>query len=217
MGNDKITGALEIATDLRVVSQAASTVTKTVIAHHTVSGQTTTRPAISSPKFAYPPAILRNYSLLQLLTWYETNLANKPHIDPQQHSVIFDMSRFCYMIKLVGLDGKKLDHPLWHAEQIKTGNMTDKDFGGFVKHRAETLSWLPWIIANPLSIRKNTCLHVPGELVYVRQVHPKGKERFKLLYCDRVGSETLVPVSSFRVKREPTGEIIWPLNETEPS
>ena len=180
-----------------------------------VAAASTTKAALkpkkaTAPPKIHPPAMLKGYSLAQLLEWYEAELCAKKQIDPRGHEVVFDVSRFMYLIKLVDLNGDKVKKPLWHAEELKAGRLTEHDFGSFHPHRAETLSWLPWLISAPLRIRKNTCLHVPGEEVYIREVNPKHRERFKLLYCDRLGPELLVPVTSFRQNKEPKGEILWP-------
>jgi hypothetical protein len=198
--------SVEITSEVKTVAQT-KTITKSVIARYSVSAAP---PAVGAPKFIYPPGTLRNYSLLQLLTWYEANLRAKQHVDPRGHEVVFDLSRFMYLVKLVDLNGEKIQHPLWYTEELKAGRLTEQDFGAFDQHRAETLSWLSWMIANPLRIRKNVCVHVPGEEVYIREVNPNHRERFKLLYCDRVGPQLLVPVTSFRQKKEPKGEILWP-------
>jgi hypothetical protein len=171
---------------------------------------TATLVATQKSASARPPALLKGYTLIQLLSWYEEHLCNKEIIDPRGNQVAFDLTRFCYMVKLVDKQGRKLIKPLWYAQEIKAGRLTEADFGGFHQHRAETLSWLSWLIENPLNIRENVCLHVPGEEVYVKEVNPKHRERYKLLYCDRVGESLLVPVSAFRQKNEPRGKIIWP-------
>ena len=83
--------------------------------------------------------------------------------------------------------------------------MSEEHFGGFNVDRAETLSWLSHIITSPINIRKNVCLNIPGDEVYVRQMQKRGA-KFKLLFCERMGSGLLVPVTSFRQEKEPKGE-----------
>lgn len=43
------------------------------------------------------PALLKGYSLIQLINWYETNLADIEIFDPRRHQVVFDLSRFAYL------------------------------------------------------------------------------------------------------------------------
>jgi hypothetical protein len=160
-------------------------------------------------KFVHPPARLKGYSLAQLLEWYETHLCIIELLDPRGHEVAFDISRFPYLIKLMQKSGDKLKKPLRAAERIKAGELTEQDFGGFNPDRSETLSWLPSVIETPLNIRQNVCVNIPGDEVYVRQVQKQGA-KFKLLFCERMGSGLLVPVTSFRQEKEPKGQIIWP-------
>jgi hypothetical protein len=164
---------------------------------------------LAEPRLVYPPARLKGYSLAQLLAWYEENVCFTELIDPRGHRVAFDLSRFPYLVKLVNAQGGKVKKPLRVAEKIKAGVLSEIDFGGYNPDRAETLSWFPCVITTPLSIRKNVCQNIPGDEVYVRQVQKRGA-KFKLLFCERVGSKLLVPVTSFRQEKEPKGETIWP-------
>jgi hypothetical protein len=166
---------------------------------------------LASPvqQLVHPPARLKGYSLALLLEWYESHLCIIEHFDPRGHQVAFTLSRFPYMVKLVDKQGAKVKKPSRAAERIKAGEAGEEHFGGFNPDRAETLSWLPCIINTPLNIRKNVCANIPGDEVYVRQVQ-KGGAKFKLLFCERMGSGLLVPVTSFRQEKEPKGEIIWP-------
>lgn len=156
------------------------------------------------------PALLKNHSLAQLIAWYETNLAAIDIFDPREHQVIFDLSRFAYLIKLKNLDGTKLSKPLQAAERIKAGELTEKDFSAPDSDRAERLSWLSITVSEPLSIRKNDRPSIPATDVYAKQFAQSGYLRFKLLYCMRMGESLLVPVTSFRHHREPRGELLWP-------
>lgn len=165
--------------------------------------------AATSSVFQHPPARLRGYTLVRLLEWYETHLCIIDHHDPRGHQVAFDISRFPYLIKLVDPQGAKLKKPLDCAERIRTGEMAEQHFGLPNQDRAETISWLSCVIRTPLNIRKNVCVNIPGDEVYVRQVQKQGA-KFKLLFCERMGSSLLVPVTSFRQEKEPKGEILWP-------
>ena len=158
------------------------------------------------------PALLKNFTLLQLIEWYETNLAAPQIFDPRKHQVVFDLSRFAYLIKLNNPDGTKLAKPLQSTEAIKAGKLTEEDFSEPDRDRAERLSWLPLVIKEPLSIRKNDSNLIPADEVYTKQFAQSGL-KFKLLYCTRMGDSLLVPVTSFRHKREPKGELLWPLKE----
>jgi hypothetical protein len=155
------------------------------------------------------PALLKNYSLTQLIAWYEANLAAIDVLDPRGHQVVFDLSRFAYLIKLTNLDGTKLSKPLQVVEKIKAGELSDKDFRPPDLDRAERLSWLPITVSEPLSIRKNDSRSIPATDVYTKQFAQSGYLRFKLLYCMRMGESLLVPVTSFRRHREPQGELLW--------
>lgn len=155
------------------------------------------------------PALLKNYSLTQLIAWYETNLAAIDIFDPRGHQVVFDLSRFAYLIKLNNLDDTKLSKPLQAVEKIKAGELSEKDFIAPDSDRAERLSWLSLTVSEPLSIRRNDSPFIPADEVYTKQFAQSGY-RFKLLYCVRMGESLLVPVTSFRHRREPRGELLWP-------
>src|SRR5260370_467017 len=156
-----------------------------------------------------PPRMLRGLSLVKLVAWYETNLANRDLFDPRGHQVVFDVSRFTYLIKICGINGEKLAKPLEDAEKIRCGDRTEKHYGTYDSFRAETLSWLPVLVESPLSIQKNVSFNIPADEVYVRRFQTK-HFKYKVLYCQRMGEQLLVPVTSFRQHHQPKGEIIWP-------
>jgi len=136
-------------------------------------------------------------------------------MDPRNHQVVFDLSRFAYLIKLNNPDGTKLAKPLQKTEAIKAGELAEPDFSIPDRDRAERLSWLPLVVSEPLSIRKSDSKLIPADEVYTRQFAQSGL-KFKLLYCTRMGDSLLVPVTSFRHKREPKSELLWPLKEKGP-
>jgi hypothetical protein len=165
--------------------------------------------ATAPAKVILVPARLKGHNLAQLLEWFEINLCMVELLDPRGHRVVFDISRFPYMIKLVDKNGQKLKKPRRFAERIRAGELTEQHFGLHNSDRAETLSWLPAVIGTPLNIRKNAYVNIPGNEVYVRQVQRMGA-KFKILICERKGGGLLVPVTSFRQEKEPKGQIIWP-------
>jgi hypothetical protein len=154
------------------------------------------------------PALLRNYSLLDLIDWYESNLCGVDLLDPRNHMVAFDLSRLAYLIKLNNSDGTKLAKPLQAMKDIKSGIRSQSDFSGPLLERSERLSWLELTIKEPCRIRKNDSLVIPADDVYIREFAKSGY-RFKVLYCKRMSDTLLVPVTSFREKHEPKGEILW--------
>ncbi len=67
------------------------------------------------------PPLLKNHSLLQLIAWYEKNLVDVELLDKRQHRVIFDLSRFAYLVKLNELDGTKLVNKVGKTFTENTG------------------------------------------------------------------------------------------------
>jgi len=155
------------------------------------------------------PSRLRGLTLAQLLDWYLINLRGVELLDPQGNEIVFDKSRFPYLIKLTRTSGQKLAKPLRKAERIEQDEVDERDFGDYDPDRAETLSWLPDVVRNPKNIRRNTSHKIPADVVYVKEYQISGR-RFKLLYCNWIGASALVPITSFRVKREPDGDVLWP-------
>ncbi|MGD0007126.1 MAG: hypothetical protein ABSE93_01075 [Terriglobia bacterium] len=158
-----------------------------------------------------PPLKLMISDLAQLLDWFEKNLCDPCLKDPRGHQVVFDCSRFAYMIKLVSLRGGKVTKPSRVADKIRCGKMSNSDFGGFSAERAQTLSWIPSIILRPTIIARNKSLLVPGDELYAKEFDKEGY-RYKVLYCKRMSPNLLVPISSF--PREKLGglraDILWP-------
>src|SRR5271169_3335351 len=143
-----------------------------------------------------PPLALNVSSLMELMEWFEKNLCAAVLKDPRGHEVRFDLSRFAYMIKLRNSEGTKINKPLRIAEKIKRGELSNHDFGGFDPERARTLSWIPSIVMRPTLIATNKNLIIPGDELYVKELDKTGY-RYKVLYCRRVSSKLLVPVTSF--------------------
>jgi hypothetical protein len=116
------------------------------------------------------------------------------------------------MIKLRNKDRTKIRKPSKIAEKIKKGELKNEDFGGFDAERAQTLSWISSIVLRPTLIATNKNLIIPGDELYVKEFDKSGY-KYKVLYCRRVSSHLLVPVTSF--PREKIGGleggILWPM------
>lgn len=164
-----------------------------------------------------PPLKLQIHGLAGLLAWYEKNLCGCTLRDPRGHEVKFDIGRFAYMIKLKTLSGKKVRKPSKIAERIKSGKMTNADFGGFDEERAATLSWIPSIILRPTFIATNKNLLIPGDELYLKELDKSGY-KYKVLYCKRVSDRLLVPVTSFPRSKIGglAGGILWPKTKGPP-
>jgi hypothetical protein len=164
------------------------------------------------PMAERPPLKLQIYDLAALLAWYEEYLCANTLKDPRGHLVKFETGRFAYMIKLRNKDGTKIKKPSKIAEKIRQGMLKNEDFGGFDAERAQTLSWIPSIVLRPTLIATNKNLIIPGDELYIKEWDKTGY-KYKVLYCRRMSSNLLVPVTSFPRERigRLEGGILWPL------
>jgi hypothetical protein len=151
-----------------------------------------------SQEIEKPPSKLWLHELSDLLGWYQQNLCAAHLEDPRGHVLVFSLERFPHLIKLLRKDSdNEVSEPQKHVARIRSGQSRNGDYGGYDQERAQTLSWIPAMIARPtmiVEVVERTLWEKPGDTVYLKQFN-KGGYPFKALVCRRVGKERLAPIT----------------------
>jgi hypothetical protein len=147
-------------------------------------------------EIASPPAVLSFESLRDLFQQYLDLLVSAKHTCPRGIQVIFEPYHFFHLVKL-----KKGYQTAFKMSEEKDAILaTNKGFGDYEIDlgRAEKLSWLPELIANPHEIYEYAQKKTADE-VFIREYQRSGSP-FKVLLLVRE-EDYLVPVTSMTVKR----------------
>jgi hypothetical protein len=144
-----------------------------------------------------PPAVLTFESLGHLYAQYQALLVNCDHRCPRGIRVLFQNYHFFHLVKL--RKGFQTAFKMTVEEQAIVA--LAEGFGQYEidARRAEQLSWLPDLIANPHEIYEYEDKKTADE-VFIREYQRSGSP-FKVFLCKREG-ECLVPVTAMTVKRQ---------------
>jgi hypothetical protein len=125
--------------------------------------------------------------------------------------VLFTPERFAHLISLKKPGGGDVTEGQKEANKIRARQKTNADYGGFEQERAQTLTWIENIIAQPTIIQVRSLLprtH-PGTDLYYKEFD-RVSYKHPCMVCRRVGPQLLVPVAYFpRDKIAPEHEIIY--------
>jgi hypothetical protein len=157
-----------------------------------------------------PPTALTFESLCDLYEQYQRLLVSFEHKCPRGTRVLFENYHFFHLVKL--RKGFQTSFKMATEQDaiiaLKTG------FGEYEidKRRAEQLSWLPELIADPHEIYEYEDKKTADE-VFIREYERSGSP-FKVFLCKREESY-LLPITSMTVKRQGIkehrrGEKLWP-------
>jgi hypothetical protein len=157
-----------------------------------------------------PPPVLTFESLGDLYKQYQDLLVGREHRCPRGKRVMFENYHFFHLVKL----RKGFQTAFKMATEEDAIVALKEGFGAYEidSRRAEQLSWLPDLIANPHEIYEYADKKTADE-VFIREYQRSGSP-FKVFLCKREG-ENLVPVTAMTVKRQGIkehrrGTKMWP-------
>lgn len=167
-------------------------------------------PCAVSVRLTAPPIELKFESLCDLYEQYNDLLANCAHRCPRGTRVLFANYHFFHLVKL----RKGFQTAFKIATELEAIVAIKDGFGEYEidRRRAEQLSWLPELVANPHEIYEYEDKKTADE-VFIREYDRSGSP-FKVFLCKRE-LDYLVPITAMTVKRQGIkehrrGVRLWP-------
>jgi len=159
------------------------------------------------------PALLPITTMLDLFTWYSTNLCDRYFVDPRGYRVTFQETDFVHLIKMKDKFGKEPRNARMTIGQIKSGRITLVP-GRFDIRRTQELSWAQSIIESPTKIVPNWQVMGranPGD-AYIKNFGTEEVTHHRVMICGHAGLKRRVVTIFARdrfTEREVT-PVLWP-------
>jgi hypothetical protein len=166
---------------------------------------------VSAVSLTAPPAVLTFESLHDLYVQYQRLLVEGQDLRcPRGTRVLFENYHFFHLVKL----RKGFQTAFKMATEQDAIVALKEGFGEYEidRRRAEQLSWLPGLIANPHEIYEYEDKKTADE-VFIREYERSGSP-FKVFLCMRE-EDYLLPITAMTVKRQGVkehrkGKKLWP-------